>query len=360
MFSFINKNFLRITGFALAFTAMQACNKEFEDIKGDNAAPPSTKPTAGALIETDANYSILKAAVSKAGLLDALKVEGGSYTVFAPDNAAFTASGLSEAAINALPAAQVQAILSYHVIPNAFTSAQITTNFPNVQMPTLLPLPVGNPLVKMSIFPSRRGNTVWANNIPVTQPDIEIANGVMHKVAAVVAPPQMLIKQILAADPQMSFLLAAIERADVGQTGLNRLDSAINFGLANLTVFAPTNDAFRPVLAALLPAGTPISEAVFAFLPVETVRGIVAYHILGQRAYSVNMPSVATNIPTLLNGAVPTHPGVNVLATFTGPVVTDLKVTGVGNRGVSATVTTKDINAVNGVVHKINMVLMPQ
>ena len=361
MFSIIKKNALRLTGFALAFVALQACNKEFEDIKGANTTPPpSDEPTAGVLIETDANFSILKAAVTKAGLLDALKVEGGSYTVFAPDNAAFTVSGISEAVINALPAAQVQAILSYHVIPNALPSAQITTNFPNVQMPTLLPLPVGNPLVKMSIFPSRRGNNLWANNIPVIQPDIQIANGVMHKVAAVVAPPQLLIKQILTADPELSYLLAAIQRADAGQTGLNRLDSAINFGLANLTVFAPTNEAFKPVLAAMLPPGTPISEAVFAAMPVETVRGIVAYHMLGQRAYSVNLPSAATNIPTLLNGAVPNHPGVNVVATFTGPVVTEIKVTGLGNRGASATVTTKDINAVNGVVHKINMVLLPQ
>ena len=359
MFSIIKKNTIRLTGVVLAFVAFKPAIRNLMKSK-HVVTPPSNLPTAGSVIETDANYSILKTAVTRVGLLNALKTEGGSYTVFAPDNAAFISSGVTEAVVNALPQAQLQAILSYHVIPNALPSASIPTTFPNVQMPTLLPLPVGNPLVKMSIFPSRRGTQIYANNIPVTQPDIAIANGIMHKVARVVAPPTMVIKQILQADPEMSFLLAAIQRADVGQTGLNRLDSAINFGLANLTLFAPTNDALRPVLTALLPAGIPISEAVFAFLPVETVRGLVAYHLLGQRAYSVNMPATATSIPTLLNGAVPTHPGVSVLATFTGPVVSSLKITGVGNRGVAATATTVDINAVNGVIHKINMVLMPQ
>lgn len=360
MFSTIKKIRGRLVAFAFAALALQACNKEFEDIEGTNVTTPSTTQTAGAVIEADASYSLLKTAVTKAGLLEALKVEGGSYTVFAPDNAAFAASGISEAVINAMPAAQLQALLSYHVIPNALPAAQIPTTFPNVQMPTLLPLPVGNPLVKMSIFPSRRGNALFVNNIPVLQADIPIANGVMHKVAALVAPPTMLLKQLITADPQLSYLNAALARADVGQTGLNRLDSAINFGLANLTVFAPVNDAFRGFLAAMLPPGTPISEAVFAALPVETVRAIIAYHLLGQRAFSVNMPTTATAIPTLLNGAVPTHPGLTVMATFTGPVVSDIKVTGLGNRGAGATVTTKDLHAVNGVLHKINMVLLPQ
>jgi uncharacterized surface protein with fasciclin (FAS1) repeats len=143
--------------------------------------------------------------------------------------------------------------------------------------------------------------------------------------------------------------------------GLNRLDSAMNFGVANLTLFAPTNDAFR----AMFPPGTPDAAIIGALntpqlFTAQTVRGIVAYHILGSRAFSVNLPAANAFVPTLLNGAVPTHPGLGVAATFAGPVTTAISLRGVGNRGAVANVIAKDLNAVNGIVHKINMVLLPQ
>ena len=351
----LKRNIAYLLGLALILLTTQSCNKEFEDITANPTPTPGT--TAGAFIETDANYSILKAAVMRAGLLDVLKNTGNKLTVFAPDDAAFTASGLTLAVVNALPVSQLQSILSYHIIPQSLPAAQIPTTFPNVQMPSLLPLPGNNPFVKMNIFPSRRNNSVFVNNIPVTQTDIAVGNGVIHKVARVVAPPSMLLAQIIATDADLSFFRAAITRADEGQTGLNRIDSIMKFGVASVTVFAPGNDAFKQLLAGF---GLPESETSFSLLPVQTVRAIVAYHILGSRAFSVNMPTTATFIPTLLNGAIPNHPGVNVQATFTGPVVSSLKVTGVGNRGVSSNAVTRDIHAVNGVIHKIDQVLLPQ
>jgi hypothetical protein len=71
------------------------------------------------------------------------------------------------------------------------------------------------------------------------------------------------------------------------------------------------------------------------------------------------MPTTATNIPTLLNAAVPTHPGVSVMVVFTGPFVTDFKVTGAANGGVASNVIVQDIHATNGVYHKIDRVLLP-
>jgi uncharacterized surface protein with fasciclin (FAS1) repeats len=45
---------------------------------------------------------------------------------------------------------------------------------------------------------------------------------------------------------------------------------------------------------------------------------------------------------------------------FTGPFVTSFQVTGVANGGASATVIAQDLHATNGVIHKIDMVLLPQ
>lgn len=347
MFSVIKKpTFLALIVVAL-FVTTQSCNKEFEHI--EESTPTNSGQTAGELIENDASFSILKAAITKAGLTNVLKA-GNKLTVFAPDDAALTASGISLAAVNALPASQLQSLLSYHIIPQALPSAAIPTTFPNVQMPTLLPLLQTNPFAKMSIFPSRRNNTLFANNIPVTQADIAVGNGVVHKVARVVAPPTQLVAQIIGADNELSFFRAAVARADSGQTGLNRLDSVMKFGLANVTVFAPNNDACRQLLIGL---GLPPSEATFNFLPVQTVRAIVAYHMLGVRAFSVNLPATTSTIQTLL-GASP-FPQLTVDRSAAAP-----RLLGAGNGGMFANFTALDKNSVNGVVHIIDAVLRPQ
>lgn len=334
---------------AVVLFSLQACNKEFEDIEAPApTAPPSA--TAGDLIDTDASFSILKAAVTKAGIMNVLKNPENKITVFAPDDAALTASGVSLAVVNGMPAAQLQSILSYHVIAQALPAAQIPTTFPNVQMPTLLPLLQTNPFAKMSIFPSRRGNVLFANNIPVTQADVAVGNGVVHKVARLVAPPTQLVAQVIAADNELSLFRAAVARADSGQTGLNRLDSVMKFGLANITVFAPNNAAVQQLLIAL---GLPPSEAAFNFLPVQTVRGIVAYHMLGNRAFSVNLPATTSTIQTLL-GASP-FPQLTVDRTNPLP-----RLLGAGNGPQYANFVAVDRHGVNGVVHVIDAVLRPQ
>lgn len=336
-----------IFALALAAATMSSCNKEFEEIE---VAPQTTGATTGDLIETDASFSLLKAAAIKAGMLDLLKTKGASYTVFAPDDAALTASGISLGVINALPASQLQSLLSYHIIPQALPSSKIAASFPNVQMPTLLPLLATNPFAKMSLFAGRQGALLFANNIPVTQADVVTANGVLHKVARVVAPPTQLVAQLIAADDDLSFFRAAVVRADSGQVGLNRLDSVMKFGLANLTVFAPGNNAVKELLVYM---GLPPSEAAFNFIPVQTVRGIVAYHMLGVRAFSVNLPAATTTIQTLLGA--PPYPQLTVDRSTALP-----RLTGAGNGGLYANFLYTDKNAVNGVLHKIDRVLIPQ
>jgi uncharacterized surface protein with fasciclin (FAS1) repeats len=206
--------------------------------------------------------------------------------------------------------------------------------------------------LRLTIFPSRRDNGAWVNNIPIIEPDINASNGVLHRVFALVAPPSKSIYEIVTADTSLTFLVAALNRADSGRTTIaeGSLTEAVKSIGANLTLFAPINQAFRQMLAAM---SLPQSEAVFAGLPVNLVRGLIAYHLLNARAFSVNMPSAATLIPTLLNSGIPAHPGVNVEVAFTGPFVTSFQVTGVANGGASAAVIAQDIHATNGVIHKI-------
>ncbi|MEI9956612.1 MAG: hypothetical protein WDM90_10000 [Ferruginibacter sp.] len=154
---------------------------------------------------------------------------------------------------------------------------------------------------------------------------------------------------------------------------------------------------FGSVYSTLLAQGVPAATAAatattvsssptgFYALPVATVRGVVAYHILASantgsykpdvRAFSVNFSSAPGTFPnttgyvkTLVNGSAATHPGIKAQATFTGPFVTALKFTGLGTfppgggpyTGTAANATAWDRMALNGVLHVIDGVLLPQ
>ena len=377
-----------------------SCNKVYEPIEGTTVPVRDAATTLTKRLAANSSYSILNTALTRTGLNAVLDNPNANFTVFAPSNAAFAASGIDLATVNALPVATLTSILLYHVIPNEdIRAASIPTSFPNALKGSGLNIATTNLVpglnstaipIKMSIFPSRRTAGAWANNIPVIAPDAIVgSNGVAHGVAAVIAPPSQLLIQALAADPDFTYLVAAVARADSGlaSTSTARIQYALSEPLASLTVFAPTNQAFRdllipaitqvlvsqgvdPVVAqaqATALAGSPSvfsNPALFPVLTAQFVRGVLAYHVVGQRAFAVNFPTTAASFPTLLNGVIPTHPGVAVNASFTGPLATGLSVKGVGNptAATAAALPTGfvDRTTVNGVFYKINQVLLPQ
>jgi uncharacterized surface protein with fasciclin (FAS1) repeats len=386
--------------------AMVSCNKDVPAPVPVTFPAPSGSSIAEVLT-ANPSYSFLLAAVTKVGLATAVSNKNAVFTVFAPDNNAMKqfiniASGgliplnAPDAAFlnfinNQVPVATLASVINYHIIPGRqINSTAIPTTFPNVQMPSnfIIPAPNTNPLVRFSIFPSRRGSSAWANNIPVTQADIAVANGVIHAVPAVIAPPTRVLLDTIARDPDFAYLVAAVVRADSGlaSNSTARLQYALGEPLASLTVFAPTNTAFQTLLTgaiaqALIAQGVPpatalaqatalastpavfSNPALYPVLTAQLVRGIVAYHVLGQRAFTVNFPTTGASFPTLLNGAIPSHPGVTVTSSLTGPFGTGLTVKGIVNTTAStaaATATGVDRQAINGVFYKIDQVLLPQ
>ena len=427
----INKS-LKAACILTAFsTAIFSCNKSLpvaEPIVPD--AP--TGSTINELL-SDPDFSILKAAVTRAGtgLTNLLSDKTAVFTFFAPDNNAFMLSGIpSEAAIAVFRPGQLDTLLKYHLIGGIkIKAADISEDIPNMYLqsdfvlaPPSASLPPG---LRMPIFPSRRGSVAWVNNIPVTQADIAAANGVIHKVATLVAPPSQVLLQRIAADPDLTYLFAAVQRADSGDAA-QTLQAALQNPAANLTVFAPTNLAFQTILtglitqglipiitaqtkaaikqqliangvpeadaetqataavaaqAAAIAAGAQAQAAALASTPgvftnpllgsvitPTLVKGIVVYHLLGSRAFSVNIPTTATALKTLLNGAIAAHPGVTVQATFGLTGVTAATVKGLGNATASNVLInptpapggTSDQHYINGTLHKIDQVLLPQ
>jgi len=137
--------------------------------------------------------------------------------------------------------------------------------------------------------------------------------------------PSNTIASIVVANDNFSLLEAAVVHAGLVET---------LSGTGPFTVFAPNNAAFAA-------AGLD-TEAKIKALPVETVRNILLYHVVGQGIGSSSITS-ATNTAVRTAG--------------NNDIFVARKSTGVFVNG--AMVLSADNMASNGVIHVINTVLMP-
>ncbi|HEY9737154.1 MAG TPA: fasciclin domain-containing protein [Trichocoleus sp.] len=162
---------------------VQADPLESEQVQVDTLESEPTEETAEATIVDIAagseDFETLVAAVEAAGLTETLSGEG-PFTVFAPTDEAFEA--LPEGALEALLLPQNQAllaqILTYHVVPGAVTSSDLTEG----EVAT----------VEGSDVTVSLGDSVMVNDAMVTTPDIEASNGVIHVIDKVIIPPSLL------------------------------------------------------------------------------------------------------------------------------------------------------------------------
>ena len=133
---------------------------------------PPTK-TIAQIAASDTTFSLLLAAVVKAGLAGAVSGPG-KFTVFAPTNAAFRAAGFSTVAdINAAPTDLITTVVKYHVLGTNVFAGDLTDG---LSTPTLQP---GN--ITINLVPARvkiSSSTKPASNITAT--DIVATNGVIH------------------------------------------------------------------------------------------------------------------------------------------------------------------------------------
>ncbi len=383
------KNILKnkIVVLAAAVALLSSCNKGFEEVPSAVTTPVSNQNLAEKL-NTDPNYSIFRDAMLKYGLMTRLGNPGSAFTVLAMDNPTMTAVlggfGLTPAQFSGLPAGQPAAlapVFAYHVIPQGVPAANIPTSYsaatsfypaqiPNAQLPSSLQIGVTSGLpVMMNAFLAKSGANAFANNIPITGPDAIVANnGVLHKLAGPVLPPSKTLRDTIFNEPNLTLLKAIINRADSGQVagGTARIEDllAIPAGV-NFTVFAPNNNSIKGLINALSGGLVPLAapDAVFigfigANLPVQTARGVAFYHLLGttNRTFSVNLPATTTLVKTMLNNGIPAHPGLTIDRSTAAP-----RLLGLGNgAGNFSNFVVTDRNAINGVFHIIDRVLMPQ
>jgi uncharacterized surface protein with fasciclin (FAS1) repeats len=204
-------------------------------------------PSIVEIAKADANFSILVDALKKTGL-DVTLSNPGSYTVFAPTNAAFTAAGITSASIKAADATAIAALklqLQNHVIGvGTRTSDLLAAGYSKTFGFTKT-----TPSVSLSLFVNKPAADILVNGgaanggAKITTADIDASNGIVHVVDAVLLLPT-IVNQIVA-NPSLTSLLGLVKTTPQASV-LATLNAAT--GTAPVSVYAPNNDAFATAL----------------------------------------------------------------------------------------------------------------
>ena len=194
------RKFLRQSTFAIALSVpvlITGCDKDDDPVNN----------TITDVVVGNASFTTLEAAVVKAGLQTTLSGTG-PFTVFAPDDAAFTASGITSTVLNSLTPAQVSSILLYHTLGAKVTAADVPAG-PNAKVTTAS----GD-----SVFVTKNANGVFINGIKVNTADVAADNGVIHVIGRVLNPPVGNIVETAVASG-LDSLVKAVTRATTAPGG---------------------------------------------------------------------------------------------------------------------------------------------
>ena len=269
-------------------------------------------PTVVDLAVQNGNFETLVAAVVGADLAETLSDIDGTFTVFAPTDAAFAALGES------LPS-DLTPILLYHVLGSPVYSDEISSGI-------ISSLNETDPEIVVEV--SDMG-VMLNGSAQVVATDIVGTNGVIHVIDQVILPidnGSILDAAMGMAD--FSSLVAALAKANLASTFM--MDGAF-------TVFAPTNDAFASFLES--------NNLSFEDLTAEALAPILQYHVVGAKVMSGDLE---TGYVSTIYSAIEDNP-VSLFVELDGGVML--------NGTVSVTI--PDVETSNGVIHVIDGVLNP-
>ncbi|MBM3976621.1 MAG: fasciclin domain-containing protein [Planctomycetes bacterium] len=289
-------------------------------LPGDTCSAKAASTTAWAetkdIVDTAVaagSFKTLAAALKAADLVDALKAKG-PFTVFAPTDEAFAKlpKGTLERLLDPKNKAELQAILTYHVVPASVMAEDV------VKLKSAGTLN-GQ---RVDVMVSDAG--VAIDGAKVIKTDIRCSNGIVHVIDSVILPNSKDLVATAVGAGQFKTLAAALEAAG--------LVEALQ-GKGPFTVFAPTDAAF-----AALPAGT--LESLLKPENKDQLAAILKLHVIPARVDSEAAARGASaaslqgqTLVTKLDGGAVTVNGARVVAT--------------------------DVDASNGVIHVIDRVLLP-
>ncbi|MBZ9632526.1 fasciclin domain-containing protein [Salegentibacter sp. LM13S] len=310
----------------VAFLAFGLFSCSDDDDGGDVIMPTNTITD---FVAGNDDYSSLQAALEVTGL-DATLDSSTNFTVFAPNNAAFnsflSANGFSS--LDEVPTGVLTQILLNHVQEGEIMSSTLSTGYIESMATGMAS---DSPL---SLYINTSDGVSINGVSSVTTADVEVDNGVIHAVDAVIGLPD--VTTFATADPNFDILVQALT-ADESFTFVETLMETD--APAPFTVFAPTNAAFASVLEELELAG-------LGDIPADLLASILSYHVVtGANVRSGDLTDEMM-VETLETGSFTINLGDNV-------TITD-------ENGRTATIVATDVQANNGVIHVLDTVLLPE
>ncbi|MGB3851083.1 MAG: fasciclin domain-containing protein [Tunicatimonas sp.] len=311
-------NLNRLKTFALALFAtvwLAGCGED-----GENNTTPEPELNAVELAGNEDQLSTLVEAIKQADLTDALSDESTPITIFAPNNSAFTnylTNNPDFGSLSDIPKDVLADVLKYHVVPGTQLAEDLTAG----SLSTLLD--------GQTIAVTTDNGVVLNGTTRVIRADIQASNGVIHIIDAVLrtaAEEPGTIAAIASATDDLSTLVAALTR-------IPALLGAASDAEADLTVFAPTNEAFT----AFLEEDDRFTD--LASIPDDVLTSVLQYHILAGAKLAAELGESETTL---------NEEAITISKTDDGVFIND-----------DTEVTSANIEASNGVVHLINKVLLP-
>ncbi len=319
------KNLLKMTLITILAVFTFSCSDD------DDSNPPPVGTTIADFVAANPDFSSLGAALERAGL-DTVLSNSGTFTVFAPNNAAFAEflSSNGFASLNDVPVDVLTNTLLNHVLATVNTSDNLETGYVN-SLATF-----ADTEANLSLYIDTSAG-VRINGISnVTQADVPASNGVIHAVDTVIAIPT-IVTQATANTATFSVLVDALIAASDNSVDYVALLSGT--GNSPFTVFAPTNTAFANLLTAL--GLTSLDE-----VPTALLQTILNYHVIAGanvRAEALTEGQTAT-----------TFQGEDITISLEGgPKIIDAT-------GMASNIIVTNVQTGNGVVHAIDKVLLPQ
>lgn len=276
------------------------------------------------LVNFNAEFSTLKAALETAELTETLADLEKEYTVFAPTNDAFAdylaLANISAADLLASPA--LSDILLYHVVSGSVFSDELSNGFVTT---------VNGQAVEIDLSSGVAVRDVSAatTDASVAIADLAAGNGVVHIIDQVLIPEtDENIVDVASGNDDLSTLVSLL-------SNYPDLVEALTDEAGNFTVFAPTNAAFEEI------------SDITATLTSDQIKEVLQYHVIDSRVYSSDLSDGQS--PEMLNGETIT---INIDGSVT--------ITDKSEASEDATVTATDVQTITGVVHIIDKVIIPE
>ena len=302
------------------------------DVDDNESYSPPPLSTITEFAASNSDLSNLAAALSAAdgNLLSLLN--GGNYTVLAPNNWAFEVwlGNNGYTSIDEVPTDILKNVLLNHVISGTVRSSDLaatgsgytSTNATNTDGDFL------------SMYFSTNNGVVFNGVTTVLNPDIAASNGVVHVVDLLIELPTVVT--FATTNPGFETLVTALTRDDLSEDFVSILSTTTE--PAPFTVFAPTNEAFSSLFSEL-------GVESLNDIDTATLESTLGTHVVAE----ANVRS-----EDLFNGMLITTIGDDLtISAGTGPQLVDLN-------SRTANIIAADIQAYNGVIHVIDNVMLPQ